>query len=107
MTLGAGRQGDRVVLSVTDQGPGIPVADRERVFAPFYRGDAARTPSADGEPRRGVGLGLTLARRVAEVHGGTITIEPAEVVGGQERGCRVTLALPVSHGGEEGHRPGV
>jgi two-component system OmpR family sensor kinase len=98
ITLGAGRRNDRVLLSVTDQGPGIPAADRERVLAPFYRGDAARTPSAGGEPRRGVGLGLTLARRVAEVHGGTITIEPAGVVEGQERGCRVTLALPATDG---------
>jgi signal transduction histidine kinase len=105
ITLAAGRQGDRVELSVSDQGPGIPAADRERVLAPFYRGDAARTPSADGEPRRGVGLGLTLARRVAEVHGGTITIEPAEVVEGRERGCRVTLALPESPSAGEGDRP--
>jgi signal transduction histidine kinase len=80
-----------VEISVTDAGEGIPAADRERVFAPFYRADRARTPT--GAPR-GVGLGLTLARRVAEVHGGTIRIEPAELAGGRERGCRVVVTLP-------------
>ena len=88
-----------MAISVTDAGPGIPPVERERVFAPFYRGDAARTSSAPGEAPRGVGLGLTLARRVAEVHGGTIAIEAATTNDGRERGCRVTLALPA--GGAE------
>jgi two-component system OmpR family sensor kinase len=96
-----------VALSVSDEGPGIPVADRERVLAPFQRLDAARTPSAAGEPPRGFGLGLTIAKRVAEVHGGTITIEPAALVEGRERGCRVTLWLPAEPwarpGRESGH----
>jgi len=92
--LAAARAGDRVILSVSDEGAGIAFADRERVFAPFYRGHAARTPDAGGDARRGAGLGLTLARRVAEVHGGSITIGPADTANGQERGCRVELSLP-------------
>jgi CheY-like chemotaxis protein len=71
-------------------GPGIPPAERAQVFVPFYRGDRARTP--DGA--RGVGLGLTLARRVAEVHGGSIAVEAAATVNGHERGCRVVITLP-------------
>jgi signal transduction histidine kinase len=94
VTLAAGRAGERVALSVSDEGEGIPAAERERVLAPFHRLDAARTPSAAGEPPRGFGLGLTIARRVAEVHGGSITVEPAASVEGRERGCRVTLWLP-------------
>jgi signal transduction histidine kinase len=94
VTLAAAREGDHVRLSVSDEGEGIAPADRERVFAPFYRGDAARTPGAREDARRGVGLGLTLARRVAEVHGGTITIGPAATVNGRESGCRVVIALP-------------
>ena len=78
---------------MSDTGPGIAPADRERVFVPFYRGDAARTPGAGGDDRRGVGLGLTLARRVAEVHGGTIAID-AGVPAVEGRGCRVIIALP-------------
>lgn len=89
VTLAAGIQGDFVTVSVSDQGPGIAPADRERARAPFVRLDAAR---AVGAPR-GVGLGLTLARRVAEAHGGHLTIGPAEVTEAGERGCRVTLSV--------------
>jgi signal transduction histidine kinase len=86
-----------VLLSVTDAGPGIPAEERARVLEPFYRGDRARTPGAPGEsPRGGFGLGLTLARRVAEAHGGEIRVEPAAVEAGRERGCRVVLRIPVA-----------
>jgi signal transduction histidine kinase len=74
---------EHVRLSVTDQGGGIAADDRERVLEPFYRGDKARTPG-----KGGFGLGLTLARRVAEVHGGTIVVSP-------QPGCRVTLEIPL------------
>ena len=63
------------------------------MFTPFYRGDRTSTPGGT----RGVGLGLTLARRVAEVHGGSIAVEAASVSGGIERGCRVVITLPADH----------
>ena len=94
VVLGAARTGDRVALWVEDAGPGIPDAERGRVLDPFYRGAAARAGGA--ATARGVGLGLTLARRVAEAHGGEITIGPAGP--GAARGCRVTLALPAAPG---------
>lgn len=72
-------------LLVDDDGPGIPVADRQRVLEPFVRLDAARTRDAGG-----AGLGLALARSLAEAHGGTIDI--AEAPSG---GARVVLTLPV------------
>jgi signal transduction histidine kinase len=90
ITLAAERVGDRVALSVADEGPGIPADERERVFTPFYRGGRA-------SDTRGVGLGLTLARRVAEVHGGSIAVEAASSTGGIERGCRVVITLPADH----------
>jgi two-component system, OmpR family, sensor kinase len=93
ITLGAERAGDRVALSISDEGPGIPESERERVFTPFYRGDRGSVPGGT----RGVGLGLTLARRVAEVHGGSIAVEAASVAGGIERGCRVVITLPADH----------
>jgi signal transduction histidine kinase len=92
ITLAAARAGNRVALSVTDEGPGIPPEARERVLDPFQRLDAARTPG--GAAPAGVGLGLTFARRVAEVHGGAITVAAASTEGGSERGCRVTISVP-------------
>jgi len=104
VTLAARPTAEGVELSVTDAGPGIAAADRERVFAPFYRGDAARTPGAAGDDRRGVGLGLTLARRVAEVHGGTISIDPTAREA-ESGGCRVIISLPREpDGGAESRR---
>jgi len=73
------------IFQVTDRGPGIPEEEREKVTAPFYRSDKARTPGTGG-----FGLGLTLARRIAEAHGGSLRIEDAAP------GCRVVLTAPVS-----------
>ena len=57
------------VLSVSDAGDGIPPESQPYIFERFYRGDAARTPSAGG-----AGLGLALARWVARAHGGDVTL---------------------------------
>jgi two-component system, OmpR family, sensor histidine kinase CpxA len=56
-----------VVIQVTDQGPGLPSGEIERVFQPFYRVSEARDRASGG-----VGLGLAIARRAIEVHGGQI-----------------------------------
>jgi signal transduction histidine kinase len=90
VTLAAHEDGERVIVTVSDAGLGVPAEAREQVFEPFHRLDAARTPGTT----RGVGLGLTFARRVAEAHGGTILIGPETVADGHERGCRITLTLP-------------
>jgi len=85
ISVEAKREGDAILFYVSDEGTGIPVAERERVFDPFYR-------LWSDSPRRGFGLGLTLARRVAEVHGGSIQIASRD---GIDRGCRVTLRVPL------------
>ncbi len=62
-------RGDRVIVRVVDRGPGIPPAQLERVFEPFYR---AGTP---GGEHRGSGLGLAIARGFTEANGGTLHVE--------------------------------
>ena len=76
------------VLLVADDGPGIPPADRERVFDRFVRLQAARDRKAGATG--GTGLGLSIARDIATAHGGTITVGD-----GAGRGARFTLRLPV------------
>ncbi|MFD2781530.1 sensor histidine kinase [Novosphingobium pokkalii] len=58
---------DEVVAEIVDAGPGIPEEDREQVFEPFYRSEAARR---SGKP--GSGLGLAVCRSIARAHGGEI-----------------------------------
>lgn len=102
ITVAVQRHSDRVDISVCDEGAGIPASERDRVLEPFYRADRAHTPSPAGAHRgdkQGFGLGLTLARRVAEAHGGNISIRAAHAAGPAaqpERGCSVTLHLPLS-----------
>jgi two-component system phosphate regulon sensor histidine kinase PhoR len=64
------RAGDRVVITVSDSGPGIPEADRARVFERFYRADKAR--SRGGEDPGGTGLGLAIVKHLIELHGGRV-----------------------------------
>jgi len=77
--------GEEVILSIRDHGPGIPDYAREKIFERFYslRHHASK--------RKGTGLGLTLVRETAELHGGTITLDPAE--GG---GAVARLVLPLT-----------
>jgi signal transduction histidine kinase len=79
------REGDRVVIVVDDDGPGIPLDEQERVFAPFYRLAAARDPG-----KAGVGLGLSVARTVAREHGGDICL-----INRSGGGLSARLELPV------------
>lgn len=66
--IGANSEGDEVILSVRDSGPGLTPQDLERIFERFYRGDRAR-----GTP--GTGLGLAIARHIMGAHGGSIRAE--------------------------------
>jgi signal transduction histidine kinase len=84
--LSCGRDGDEVVLVVEDSGPGIPAADRQRIFERFTQLDAGATHRAGG-----VGLGLYLARQLAHSQGGRLVV--ADPVG--EVGARFELRLPL------------
>jgi two-component system, OmpR family, osmolarity sensor histidine kinase EnvZ len=71
-------------ILVDDDGPGVPAADRGRVFRPFVRLDTSRNPSTGG-----VGLGLTIARDVARSHGGDVRLETSP-----QGGLRARVHLP-------------
>ena len=60
-------------IRVTDSGPGIPAEAHERVFERFFRVDSART-RAENNSTSGAGLGLSIARRIVEMHGGSIAV---------------------------------
>ncbi len=77
----ARREGDQVLLSVTDHGPGIPEADRKHAVERFVRLEASRT-------QPGSGLGLSLASAVATLHGGELRL------GDAHPGLTATLAIP-------------
>jgi len=79
--------GDPVRISIRDTGRGISSEYLPYVFDSFYRADAARTP---GECHSG--LGLSIARRLVEAHGGTLTVSSAE-----GKGTLVTILLPGKH----------
>ena len=90
-------EGPWVLLSVTDDGPGIPGPDAERVFDRFTRLDDAR--SRDADSHAGSGLGLAIVRGTATAHGGTAWLEDAQA--GPGLCARVRLpAAPGQHGGD-------
>jgi PAS domain S-box-containing protein len=79
ITVTTGRRRDMAVLEIRDTGPGIPAEIRDQIFEPFFTTKA-----------RGGGLGLPIARRTAELHGGAITLDaPAD------GGTIITVSLPI------------
>jgi signal transduction histidine kinase len=84
VAIAAAKEPGAATLTVTDNGPGVPPGEREAVWRRLYRGDASRS-------QRGLGLGLTVVRAVAEAHGGTATVTDAP--GG---GARFQLRFPAA-----------
>jgi two-component system, OmpR family, sensor histidine kinase KdpD len=85
VTLRAWRQGDALLFAVEDEGEGIPEAECARLFEPFARGTHV------SKEVRGRGLGLSIARRLAEVQGGSLVYEPRAAVR-----SRFVLRLPAA-----------
>jgi signal transduction histidine kinase/CheY-like chemotaxis protein len=85
VTVTSARVGDDAHVAVGDTGPGIAEADRERIFEAFQSGNRAAL-----RPAEGTGLGLTLCRRIVELHGGRIWVD-SEV----GAGSTFTFAIPV------------
>jgi signal transduction histidine kinase len=83
---------DRLVLEVSDTGPGIPSDIRAKIFEPFF------TTKASGE---GTGLGLSLCRGIVQEHGGTIDLDAAT-----EQGTRFIITLPIVDAPDSAESPG-
>lgn len=86
ITVAAAQNGKWVEVSVADTGEGIPVEDLPHIFERFYRVDKSRARATGG-----TGLGLTIAKRLVEAHGGTITVE--STLG---KGSCFSFALPLA-----------
>ncbi len=83
--LRAWREARTIHLTIDDDGPGIPAAERQAVFRPFHRLESSRNPDTGG-----TGLGLTIARDAVRAHGGELALETSPL-----GGLRVHLRLPV------------
>lgn len=86
-------EGDRLVYTVRDHGPGIPKDEQERIFTPFHTTRA-----------KGTGLGLAVARRIVELHGGTLTAHNHPAGGAVF--CAVLPGRVPTAGGADGEHPG-
>lgn len=86
ITVRAAPNGDRLSLSVADNGPGIPARDLPRIFERFYRADKARHRELGG-----TGLGLSIVKHIAQLHGGSVEAESDP-----GRGTTVRVHLPLS-----------
>ena len=85
VAIGSSYDGHVARLWVRDTGPGVPAADRERIFERFGRS----TVTEDDE---GFGLGLSIVRAIADAHGGTVTLEDVAPTG-----ARFTITVPAAH----------
>jgi signal transduction histidine kinase len=94
VTRTADAAGAAAELVVTDDGPGIPPADRGRVFDRFTRLDEARARDAGG-----AGLGLAIVRELVRAHGGTVTLQDAAP------GTRAVVTLPAAPPGHRQNAP--
>jgi two-component system OmpR family sensor kinase len=84
VALGVVQKGHHAIVTVEDQGPGIPIEQRELIFERFWQANAARTGPNSG-------LGLSIARSIALVHGGSIEAQTAD-----QGGCRMVVQLPAA-----------
>lgn len=83
--------GDRVAISITDSGPGIPQSELPHLFKPFYSGGDVMQHSSGqgGYQKRGLGLGLTIVRQFTELHGGEVRVKSSA------KGATFTVVLPL------------
>jgi signal transduction histidine kinase len=81
----------KYVVTVTDTGVGIPAKTLDKIFEPFFQGNASRNHTQISSKGTGAGLGLTLSRKIIESHKGTIIIKSKE-----HQGTKAVISLPLS-----------
>jgi signal transduction histidine kinase len=86
VSVSLANSGGFVLLEVTDDGPGVPAEDRERIFDRFVRLDEAR-----GRDAGGAGLGLAITREIVVAHGGEVAVADAPGAG-----ARFVVRLPAA-----------
>jgi two-component system OmpR family sensor kinase len=98
VTVSCQREDTRYIITVSDTGPGIPAEAQPHIFERFYRADSARSRTEDDSAglTSGAGLGLSIARWVAEAHDGTL-----ELLNSSEAGSVFQLVLPAPQSSEE------
>jgi len=84
------REGNEAVIRIVDSGPGIPEGELETMLQPFTRGEASRSRETGG-----AGLGLTLARAIAEQHGGRLVLTNRRAADGRIEGLEASIRLPI------------
>jgi signal transduction histidine kinase len=84
------REGGEAVVRIEDDGPGIAEGEIAAMMEPFARGEGSRNRETGGS-----GLGLTLARAIAEQHGGTVTLRNRLAAGGKVEGLVAELRMPL------------
>jgi signal transduction histidine kinase len=84
------REGDKAVIRIEDDGPGIPDDTIEDMMNPFVRGDPSRNSTTGG-----AGLGLALARAIADQHGGALILSNRLSPTGEVEGLTARLEIPV------------
>ena len=82
--VSAAQNGERVIVRITDDGPGVPDRDMPNLFEPFFRIDRSRSKKTGG-----YGLGLSSSKRIVEAHDGTLTAQ-----NNARRGATFVMTLP-------------
>ena len=96
ISLEARNGGDDLIISVTDNGIGIPKEVQNNLFTDFYQVQSGLTSKTPG-----TGLGLAITKRIVEMHGGEIRVESE----GENKACRFVFSLPIKIGEESEKQP--
>ena len=91
IVLAVRQEGQSVIISVEDRGPGIPEESLHSIFERFY----SERPESESFGQHS-GLGLSISRQIVEAHGGAVRAENVQDAGGKRLGARFVVSLPIA-----------